>query len=243
MRLFDQVRKLKEELTHLALEPERVEAWLAHLHAYGISAEIEWRPETLNDAVRFSRTWLGRIRLHSAPINCIELTKNVSAQETRWSGRTNQAIFYEDHFLIEAPERGVIVPVRAKRVPKRSFGLFGKIQGYQWRGGPLAQRFALDAALERILSGAVEGTITIHFDKNRRAVCIARRYVGMTTHATRTVPMQGDGEEGTILGKLMKAVGVLGSIQTDYRLPSPEVLGAYLDMAREIRKYAGLPAM
>ena len=81
MGFFEQFSTMKEDFFQLLLDPQRVDAWLNRLRECGVAAEIEWRPQNLEDLVRNTQGCIARIRLDGVAINAIEIVKNVSRQK------------------------------------------------------------------------------------------------------------------------------------------------------------------
>jgi len=242
MRLFEQLRTLKQEFFYLFLEPERADAWVSRLRECAVAAAVEWRPRNFEELAGRAPGCIGRIRLDAVSINAIEIVKGVSSQEGAREGKGGHTVYYEDHFLIQTPERGVVTPVGAKRAPLRKYWVFGPIRGYRWRGGPLAERLAADAALEAVLAHANEGAIAIYFDKKRQAICIRRRYSGTPDHLQQGAGAYNGAAPGGLAGRLLNTFNIRPAAPPDHGLPSRDLMGAYLRIAETIRAYAGLPA-
>lgn len=228
MGIMDRLQALKEQAARMLLEPERVDAWVTHLAECGFQGEVESRLQ-LDDVLRYSRIprlCLARIRIHGRPIDCIELVKFSSSSGTSTTTlgteRSETRFNYKDHFIIELPERRLADPPRARRKPKRAYWLFGKILAYQWRGQCFAEQLAADTALNEALTQSGEGKIIVKYYRSENCIRIVRPYVGMTRHV----------ESGLLRFH--------ANIETHHHLPTPQALGAYEQIARMARSYAGL---
>lgn len=235
MGIMDQLKALKERAAQFVLEPERVDAWIDYLKECRVRAELEWTAK-LEDVhtvhregrTRFSSFSLGRIRLHGSAINHIEIIKASGSSSSSidvigMPERTHTKMVYEDHFLIDVPERGPIDPPRARRKPKKAYWIFGRVLEYRWRGGRFAEILASDATLNKVLAEEGEEKIHIGYDRGRNCICIGRPYIGMTI----------DTKSGLIRHST--------ELSRHYNFPSQEAFKAYEHIARKIRDYAGLP--
>lgn len=236
MPLLDSHRHLKDELTALALEPDRVDAWLRHLASCGYAAEVEWRPFDLADTPPCgSFVVLAQIRLDGSAIDCIELVRGGSTNRTGRDGSTVQAVSYQDHFIVEGPGRGPAHRIHARRDARRRFGIFGRAPGYAWRGGDLAVTFAEDRDLNDRLDAAGEGEIHIFYDRGIGSVRIIRHYIGMTALGVRDALVPDD---AAAPGGTLRTFGVHGAVSRELHLPTPEALQTYEDIAGRVRELA-----
>ena len=241
MELFDKLKELKDQLEHFVLEPERAESWVQRLAECGVRAEVEWLPRDLQEGQRGSRYCTGRLRLQDHPIDRVELLKSTNATSTESFEKTDQSITYEDHFLIDVPERGPVEDVRAKRSARRAFLFFGPKQAARWRGGRLASRLEAERELNRVLDDAGEQHIRIWHDRRRVAICVARRYTGLSTHVERGGIGGLRGAEGLDgLDCLMEYLHIAGEVDRDSHVPSKELVDAYATLARQVIAFAGL---
>jgi len=233
MGLMNKLREMHDNLVRLALEPERLDAWLEHLAGCGVQGEVEWRPHDLIDAKKGTGRsgWplcYGKLRLQNTAIDRIHFIKGQMASSTSSSfivkSTTRQKIMYEDRFYIDAQAHLPVADVRAKRRPKRAYWIFGKILGWRWKGGRFAQKLAADRLLNDALLQNDEGKITIRYNKRQRAYCIRRPYIGMTTTTTSGM-----------------FTGFKGEINPEYHFPAKEALQAYHRIAQYVRAEAGLP--
>lgn len=211
------------------LEPDRLDAWGFYLAHCGIRSEIEWwlaLDDVLRGSISGSRLCIGRLRLYDRPIDCVEIMKWTSSSETSVTimgrERSKKQLSYEDHFVIQVSERRLIDPPRARRKPKRSLWIVGRVTDYQWRGTRFAQQLAADAHLNRMLAESGEQEIRIKYDRRASCIRVVRPYIGMTQHV-----------ESSLLRFQAEMI-------PDYHLPTPEALAAYENIARQARAYAGL---
>ncbi len=214
---LDFLDKLKEWQGYQLFEPERLEKWIEHLNACGIKADIDWIPTEVKELSGIGFPSLGRILFHDAAIDYVEIIKGTYHTESRRGSRRIRKITYEQHFFVNVPER-IIDPPKAKRKPKRSLWLIGKVRGYRWHGKRFAERLAGDGKLNNALDQAGEQKIKIHYDGKKNRVIIKRPYIGM---------IERFGSSG------------FGGRQPIYKLPALEVLQAYNRIAKHIRKYVG----
>jgi len=138
VRISDRVRREIDRMRELGvdgylLERDRVEAWLTHLYECDMEAELESVPELRG--VHFgTRRSLGRVRLHNAAFGCIELFRSTTTTTTDTNlvlgGKSTQKVSYEDHFIIDVPERKLADPPKAMRKPRRAYWLVGRVLGY-----------------------------------------------------------------------------------------------------------------
>lgn len=233
MGLLDRLKEVGDQLLRLALEPERLDAWLEHLAGCGVRFEVEWRPKDLVDAQQGSGKsgWAlcyGKLRLLNTAIDRIHFIKGQRSTATSnlsvTRPATRQKIMYEERFLIDAAEHLPVVDVRARRRPKRAFWIFGRVREWRWKGGRLAQKLAADQLLNDVLVRTGEGKITIRHHKRQGAYCIRRPYVGMRTEARAGM-----------------SIGFQTEINPEYHLPMQEALQAYHRIAQYVRAEAGLP--
>ena len=211
-----------------------MDAWVEHLKECRVSAEVELRAKledvrTMHrgEGMNFASFSLGRIRLHDCAIDHIEIIKASGSSSSSidiigMPKRTRTKMYYEDHFLIDTPERKPIDPPRAKRKPKKAYWIFGKVLEYRWRGGRFAGTLASDNTLNKILNEEGEEKIDIGYDRGRNCICIERPYIGMTI----------DMKSGLIRHST--------ELSRHYNFPSRKAFKAYEYIARKGRAYIGL---
>ena len=239
MDLIDELKQLQQELVQLALEPERVAAWVQHLRDCGIDAELAWLPGNLLEAQKARHCCIGRIQLHGFPIDRVELIVRAPPPHTAHRGPVAREFRHEDRFCINLPEGCRPADMRARRKPDRKFWLGPRTGTYRWHGGALAQELASDGELNRVLDQESVDRIDVKHDRKAAGVYIARTYIGTRTHAERGRPRPGDASPEGAFGRLLDVAGVRGEIIRDYQLPSQALLQALAKIAGHIGRQAG----
>ncbi len=250
MGIADQLKQLQAGMAEGILEPDRPRALVEYVRQLGYQAEIEWVPEGLMDANAGGGTCImGRIQLTNSPINWIEMRKYSSGSKGAHSNlkvrRTVQSVRYIDHFLIQAPGQNAGGDLRAAREPKKAFWIAGRVVGWPWRGGRLAQQLEEDAQLNQVLASAGQGRIHVRHDAKAGAIVMTRPYAALTAESLLGLRVADVAENvnvhvtlPTVLVNMMRNQG---EVEKSFGFPSKTVLQCYERIAHHARRAAGLP--
>lgn len=228
-------QQLREELVGLALEHDVVSKWADRLKACGMVAEVDWTASEKNvmvvqdsDGVSIEGFCYGKIALQGSAIHRIELHKwnSSSSKTSAMAGKGSTAITeigYQDHFLIDVSDCEPANKPSARRVPRRGFLGLGRIQKWEWKGGPFGQRLAANHDLNHILDSAGEGKLDVRYQNRPARICIRRHYIGATMEIQSTHNKTA------------------AKIVPHDNLPSIELLRAMEQVAAEALSFAGIP--